>query len=62
MKDILDGLEFCKENNIFDTNINIALGLNLYVQTFEEAALQNKIKLNENNISRGWFKRCSRSH
>ncbi len=53
MKDILDGLEFCKENNIFDTNINIALGLNLYVQTFEEAALQNKIKLNENNISRG---------
>ncbi len=53
MKDILDGLEFCKENNIFDKNINIALGLNLYVQTFEEAALQNKIKLNENNISRG---------
>ena len=29
MKDILDGLQFCKENNIFDTNINIALGINL---------------------------------
>jgi hypothetical protein len=53
MKDLIEALQFCKENNIFDTNINIALGLNLYVQTFEEAAIQNKIKLNENNISRG---------
>lgn len=53
MKDLIEALQFCKDNNIFDTNINIALGRNLYVQTFEEAAIQNKIKLNENNISRG---------
>ena len=53
MKELIEALEFCKEHNIYDKNINIALGRNLYVQTFEEAAIQNKIKLNENNISRG---------
>lgn len=53
MKDLIEALQFCKENNIFDKHINIALGRNLYVQTFEEGAIQKKIKLNENNISRG---------
>ena len=52
MKELLDGLEFCKENNIFDKHINIALGKNLFAQTLEEGSIQKKIELYENYISR----------
>ena len=44
MKLILEALEFCKENNIYGKYINIALGKNKFVETFEECELQNKMK------------------
>ena len=44
MKIILEALEFCKENKLYDKHINIALGKNKFVETFEEGELQNKIK------------------
>jgi len=52
MKTILEALEFCKENNIYDKNINIALGKNKFVETWEEGEIQNKIKEYENIYSR----------
>tara|TARA_R100000278_G_scaffold111934_1_gene89601 strand:- start:1038 stop:1199 length:162 start_codon:yes stop_codon:yes gene_type:complete len=52
MKTILEALQFCKENNIYDKNINIALGKYKFVQTWEEGETQNKIKEYENNYCR----------
>lgn len=49
MKELLDGLEFCKENNIYDTHINIALGINKVALSFREGF--NQIKM-ENEASK----------
>jgi len=51
MKELLDGLEFCKENNIYDTHINIALGINKVALSFREGF--NQIKM-ENEKSNSW--------
>ena len=37
MKTILEGLQFCKENKLYDKHIRIALGLNKVPTTFKEA-------------------------
>jgi len=62
MKELIEALEFCKENNIYDKNINIALGKNLYAQTFEEGAIQKKIKEYENYLSRNWCRGRTTGH
>tara|TARA_R100000742_G_C4242714_1_gene62127 strand:+ start:54 stop:209 length:156 start_codon:yes stop_codon:yes gene_type:complete len=50
MKELIEALEFCKEHNIYDKYINIALGKNLYAQTWEEGAIQIKIRKYEENL------------
>jgi hypothetical protein len=40
MKTILEGLEFCKENKIYDKHINIALGINKVPMTIREGLNQ----------------------
>jgi len=40
IKTILEGLEFCKENKIYDKNINIALGENKVPMTIKEGLQQ----------------------
>jgi len=54
MKTILEALEFCKENKLYDKHINIALGKNKFAQTWEEGETQNKIKEYENIYSWAW--------
>lgn len=44
MKIILEALEFCKENKLYDKHINIAIGKNKLAQTFEEGEIQRYIK------------------
>tara|TARA_B110001450_G_scaffold253650_1_gene277469 strand:+ start:1490 stop:1633 length:144 start_codon:yes stop_codon:yes gene_type:complete len=44
MKTILEALEFCKENKIYDKNINIALGINKVPMTIREGLNQLKMK------------------
>ena len=44
MKTILEGLRICKENNIYDKHINIALGSKKIPLTFKEANEQIKMK------------------
>ena len=44
MKLILEALEFCKDNKLYDKHINIALGKNIYAQTWEQGEIQLKIK------------------
>ena len=36
MKTILEALEFCKENKLYDEHIRIALGLNKAPKSFRE--------------------------
>tara|TARA_R100000773_G_scaffold44542_1_gene46133 strand:+ start:4631 stop:4768 length:138 start_codon:yes stop_codon:yes gene_type:complete len=36
MKTILEALEFCKENKLYDEHIRIALGLNKAPESFRE--------------------------
>ena len=43
MKTILEGLEFCKENKIYDKHINIALGINKVPMTIREGLNQLKM-------------------
>tara|TARA_R110000782_G_scaffold52812_1_gene112793 strand:+ start:163 stop:306 length:144 start_codon:yes stop_codon:yes gene_type:complete len=40
MKTILEALEFCKENKIYDKHINIALGINKVPMTIREGLKQ----------------------
>ena len=40
MKTILEALEFCKENKIYDKHINIALGINKVPMTIREGLNQ----------------------
>ena len=44
MKLILEALEFCKENRLYDKHINIAIGKNKLAQTFKEGEIQRHIK------------------
>jgi len=43
MKTILEALEFCKENKIYDKHINIALGINKVPMTIREGLNQLKM-------------------
>lgn len=36
MKTILEALELCKENNLYDKHINIALGINKAPESFKD--------------------------
>ena len=49
MKIILEALEFCKENKLYDKHINIALGINKVPMSIREGL--NQIKL-ENGKTR----------
>jgi hypothetical protein len=44
MKTILKALEFCKENKIYDKNINIALGINKVPMTIREGLNQLRMQ------------------
>lgn len=48
MKTILEALEFCKENKLYDEHINIALGLNKVPMTIKEGLNQLRMR---NDIS-----------
>lgn len=51
MKIILEALEFCKENKIYDKHINIALGMNKLPMSIREGLNQLKLKnANSKNI------------
>ena len=47
MKTILEALEFCKENKIYDKNINIALGINKVPMTIREGL--NQLRMQNGN-------------
>ena len=44
MKLILEALEFCKENKLYDQHINIALGKNKIPMSIKEGLNQLKFK------------------
>lgn len=44
MKIILEALEFCKENKLYDEYIRIALGLNKVPMTIKEGLNQLRMK------------------
>lgn len=44
MKKILEALEFCKENKLYDKHINIALGINKVPITIKEGLEQLRFK------------------
>ena len=48
MKTILEALEFCKENKLYDEHIKIALGLNKVPMTIKEGLNQLRMR---NDIS-----------
>ena len=51
MKIILEALEFCKENKLYDKHINIALGVNKLPMSIREGLNQLKLKnANSKNI------------
>ena len=44
MKTILEALEFCKENKLYDKHIKIALGINKVPMTIKEGMQQIRFK------------------
>jgi hypothetical protein len=44
VKTILEALEFCKANKLYDKHINIALGINKVPMTLKEGFNQLRIK------------------
>ena len=44
MKTILEALEFCKDNKLYDKHINIALGSNKVPMTIKEGMQQIRLK------------------
>ena len=44
MKTIIEALEFCKANKLYDKHIRIALGINKVPTTFKEAFNQLRLK------------------
>lgn len=49
MKILLEALEFCKENKLYDKHINIALGKNKIPLSIKEALNQLKLKECQDN-------------
>jgi hypothetical protein len=47
MKTILEALEFCKDNKLYDKHINIALGINKAPESFKEVF--NYLRLKNDN-------------
>ena len=47
MKTILEALEFCKENKLYDKHINIALGINKVPMTMREGL--NQLRMRNDN-------------
>jgi hypothetical protein len=45
MKTILEALEFCKANKLYDKHINIALGINKVPMTIREGF--NQLRMNK---------------
>jgi len=44
LKTILEALEFCKDNKLYDKHINIALGINKVPMTIKEGMQQIRFK------------------
>ena len=44
MKTILEALEFCKENKLYDEHIRIALGLNKAPESFREVLIYLRLR------------------
>jgi|TARA_B100001093_G_scaffold190507_1_gene183059 hypothetical protein len=44
VKTILEALEFCKENKLYDKHIKIALGINKVPMTIKEAFNQIRLR------------------
>ena len=44
MKTILEALEFCKANKLYDKHINIALGINKVPMTIKEGLQQIRFR------------------
>jgi hypothetical protein len=44
VKTILEALEFCKNNKLYDKHINIALGINKVPMTIKEGMQQIRLK------------------
>jgi chromosome segregation and condensation protein ScpB len=44
MKTIIEALEFCKENKLYDKHIKIALGINKVPMTIKEGLNQLRMK------------------
>tara|TARA_R100001440_G_scaffold1552_2_gene4964 strand:+ start:2428 stop:2586 length:159 start_codon:yes stop_codon:yes gene_type:complete len=44
IKVLIEGLEFCKENKLYDKHINIALGINKVPLSIREGLNQLKIE------------------
>jgi len=44
LKTILEALEFCKENKLYDKHIKIALGINKVPMTIKEAFNQIRLR------------------
>ena len=49
MKIILEALEFCKENKLYDKHINIALGKNKVPMSIREGLKQQKLRHEKGN-------------
>jgi len=47
MREILDALEFCKENKLYSKHINIALGINQVPLTVKQGLTQLRMSRNE---------------
>tara|TARA_R100000406_G_C3034622_1_gene104236 strand:+ start:257 stop:412 length:156 start_codon:yes stop_codon:yes gene_type:complete len=44
IKVLIEGLEFCKENKLYDKHINIALGINKVPMSIREGLKQQKLR------------------
>ena len=49
MKIILEALEFCKDNKLYDKHINIALGINKVPMSIREGLKQQKLEYETGN-------------
>jgi len=49
IKVLIDGLEFCKENKLYDKHINIALGINKVPMSIREGLKLQKLRHEKGN-------------
>jgi len=49
IKVLIEGLEFCKENKLYDKHINIALGVNKVPMSIREGLEQQKLRHEKGN-------------